>query len=529
MTVVLPSRVRPEATIKRALLVAMLLASVMHVLTPAQGPPADALKFFKNYFVTGSYVVGGVGLRGKGVGGVATGAIRMNGAPEGADLVAAFLYWQVVTKDDTGALGAARVTLGPWSATAPSEPISPLPGIPLSTADGPLGKTLGAGSPPCWSGGGGTGSSGGAYRTFTYRTDVLRFLHIDDSTGKFRVNGYYQVQLPDDNNVTALGASLVVIYRDPDPLRPLNAIVLYDGNYTMDQSSQGMYQSLKGFYDGTASGKLTHIVGSGQANKSEILRFNGTEIARNPFTSTLGANWDNPTYSVSGGLPTQVTTSVDHEGFSSFDCLTWAAVIYEAPVRDTDGDGLLDAWETSPPPVDPQGQPLPDLAAMGASPFHKDAFVEIGYMTTGDRQYGGVAKPAHSHRPTHAAIKLMGDAFKNSPLMNPDGTTGIALHVDAGPNYPQCTAEEIASQTCATDYLVAAPLARGGEALPESITTPPCTRGPDDPVWKCQLQQYPGTVGWKTGFQYIKDEVIGTTDGFSDPAAADRPKHRRSL
>src|SRR5262245_20050852 len=76
----------------------------------------DALKFFKNYFVTGDYVVGGVALRGQGVpnataqntsGGVATfatGTIHMsgvpgyvaNGVPQHADIVAAYLYWETI-------------------------------------------------------------------------------------------------------------------------------------------------------------------------------------------------------------------------------------------------------------------------------------------------------------------------------------------------------------------------------------------------------------------------------------------------
>ena len=262
---------------------ALLLAQPVQTQTP---PPPDALKFFKNYFVTGSYVVGGVGLQGRGVNGVATGSIPMSGAPEGADIVAAFLYWQVVTKDGTGNAGAAGVTFGPW---APSAPLPQVRGFPLSSEDGVLGKILGTGTPPCWSGGGGTGSSGGAHKTFTYRTDVLRFLHIDETTGKYKVNGAYQVQLPDGNDVTALGASLVVIYRDTDTTKPLKAIVLYDGAYTMDQSTEGMFQSIKGFYDGGASARLTHIVGSGQANKSEIVRFNGTAVATNPFQFQCGA------------------------------------------------------------------------------------------------------------------------------------------------------------------------------------------------------------------------------------------------
>ena len=496
-----------------------LLSVQQPVQTQAQTPP-DALQFFKNYFVTGSHVVGGVGLQGRGVNGVATGSIPMSGVPEGADIVAAFLYWQAVTKDGDGSAGATGVKFGPWAASAPAAPGA---GILLSSEDGVLGKVLGTGTPPCWSGGGGTGSSGGSQKTYTYRTDILRFLHID-GTGKYKVNGAYQVQLPDNNEVKALGASLVVIYRDTDTTKPLKAIVLYDGAYTMDQRTEGMFQSIKGFYDGGGSARLTHIVGSGQANKSEIVRFNGTAVATNPFDSSEGPGWDNSTFVIDGvelvGLPTEVTTSVDHEGFSTFDCLTFAATIYETPVKDTDGDGLLDAWESPTPPSDPFGQTLPNLYAMGARANHKDVFVEIGYMKTEvPTTYGGGApKDPHSHMPTPAAIKLMGDAFANAPVANPDGFKGIRLHVDAGTSYDPAGA--------ADPYIIRGEgLARGGDFLDESITTTGCTREPGvDSVWSCQFSEYPGTVGWKTGFRYIRDEVIGTTDNSTIPPPPVNPE-----
>src|SRR5712691_8128487 len=81
------------------------------------GQAADALQFFKNYFVTGDYVVGGVGIRGTGVldtatqkitgstnSFYATGTIHMsgvpgyvaNGVPQHADIVAAYLYWETI-------------------------------------------------------------------------------------------------------------------------------------------------------------------------------------------------------------------------------------------------------------------------------------------------------------------------------------------------------------------------------------------------------------------------------------------------
>src|SRR5271169_4432272 len=74
----------------------------------------NPLNLFKNYFVTGDYVVGGVGLRGLGVGGWATGTIsipdtiqaRATGVaspsvPPGAEVVAAFLYWQTIEASPT--------------------------------------------------------------------------------------------------------------------------------------------------------------------------------------------------------------------------------------------------------------------------------------------------------------------------------------------------------------------------------------------------------------------------------------------
>ena len=81
--------------------------SVVLLMTSAAANSADALRLFKNYFVTGDYVVGGTGMRGTGrpdpatqaiVGGTtqsyARGTIRVSGVPANADVVAAFLYWQ---------------------------------------------------------------------------------------------------------------------------------------------------------------------------------------------------------------------------------------------------------------------------------------------------------------------------------------------------------------------------------------------------------------------------------------------------
>ena len=65
-----------------------------------------------------------------------------------------------------------------------------------------------------------------------------------DGNGKVQANGVHQVALPDagsGNQVpSTAGASLLVIYRDP--AKPLTSIVIYDGSYSMDNSTQRMDQ-----------------------------------------------------------------------------------------------------------------------------------------------------------------------------------------------------------------------------------------------------------------------------------------------
>jgi hypothetical protein len=76
---------------------------------PAQpANAADALKFFKNYFVTGDYAIGGTGLQGLGKNGFATGKIAISGVPAQADILAAFLYWATVEHTPGSGLVGAK-------------------------------------------------------------------------------------------------------------------------------------------------------------------------------------------------------------------------------------------------------------------------------------------------------------------------------------------------------------------------------------------------------------------------------------
>ena len=72
------------------------------------------------------------------------------------------------------------------------------------------------------------------------------------------------------------------------------------------------------------------------------------------------------------GFGEQVTTTVDHSYGLPHDCLSWAAIIFSTTVQDADGDGLPDKLEDISGLKEPDGAPLPDLHAMGASKLHKD-------------------------------------------------------------------------------------------------------------------------------------------------------------
>src|SRR5215475_3817662 len=105
-----PSRILNELVVylcpsRKALFALSLLGlQFLGVAHPSLAQNSNQLALANNYFVTGDYVIGGVGLRGSGVNGIATGQIQIpdpaqpnsTSVPAGADVVAAFLYWETV-------------------------------------------------------------------------------------------------------------------------------------------------------------------------------------------------------------------------------------------------------------------------------------------------------------------------------------------------------------------------------------------------------------------------------------------------
>ncbi|MES2390706.1 MAG: Ig-like domain repeat protein [Acidobacteriota bacterium] len=97
---------------------------------------------------------------------------------------------------------------------------------------------------------------------------------------------------------------------------------------------------------------------------------------------------------------------------------------------DQDGDKLCDDWENFGVNVRVNGvDHFIDLPSMGADPMHKDVFVHIDWMESAPS-----AKGTHTHQPIASAMAIVEKSFNDSPVTNPDGTTGIHLHIDGGPD-----------------------------------------------------------------------------------------------
>ena len=109
-----------------------------------------------------------------------------------------------------------------------------------------------------------------------------------------------------------------------------------------------------------------------------------------------------------------------------------------ALLPDTDGDGVADVFELFGC-ADSTG--TLDFPGMGAHPFRKDVFVEADVMV-------GVAVAP-------AALQDVIDAFAAAPGLNPDGTTGINLHIDASGSVPFATQTLFADSLSINDRFVA--------------------------------------------------------------------------
>jgi hypothetical protein len=497
---------------KTAFVVAAVLIAAQ--IAPAQDQP---LNFENNYFVTGDYVIAGWDNKTIAAdrAGYATGTISIpdlkqstaikiaqanvrTQVPEGADIVAAFLYWTTVEKSQSAFAGQIAYFNG-----------YQITGAILGNPNAPVS----------WSSGGCAGASNGATTMRAYRVDVRKYLPVG-ANGISQPNTSYTVEFADSgsNGNTApftLGATLVILYRVISPDFPLNAIVLYDGAFAPSNTSSVMTQVLQGFYQpGPApnssypSAKLTHIVANGQSKKNETVTLNGTPLPQlygktlPPFPGLYNQDWDNATWDVSKLLnaapndpsdTTAVTPSASNSG-----CVSWGTIIFSTTVKDSDGDGLLDYWEqspsTNPPPtainpgkgaLNPNGDPGyidvgtgQFVALPGANPNQKDIFIQLDYMcssvvvnadysTTCNTSSGGV-----SFLPPANALTTVANTFSSNGH-------NVNVHYDIKNAIPE--------QTCTDD----------------NTTSPPSL---------CVYPNQSGVAGWKAGLLFLKNQPLNYPD-----------------
>ena len=100
--------------------------------------------------------------------------------------------------------------------------------------------------------------------------------------------------------------------------------------------------------------------------------------------------------------------------FVSASCTNWALL------PDNDCDGLADDWELSG--YDINGDRIPDLTFLQANPNYADIYVELDYM--------------QNHKPRTGVVEAVVAAFKAAPISNPNGTSGINLHVFVNEQIP---------------------------------------------------------------------------------------------
>jgi hypothetical protein len=499
---------------------------VLLILGFAQSGLAQApLNFGNNYFVTGDYIVAGaygMTTNFQTINGVtyAVGTISVPDAnpgitgttsvPPGGQIVAALLYWQTVEKVGVTPGGPGSGQNGYFRPLLVGGPAAP--GYAIS------GTNITGNNTVSWSSGGCSGGSTGKLLQ-TYRADVAGGLPVDKN-GNSIANGFFEVRLPSTGPSAplTLGATLVVIYRvlsgAGGPNIPLNSIVIYDGDYSQDTSHLTMTQQLQGFYDADHNpvSRLTHIVGNGQSNKFQTVYLssgtNSFVALPSLYSKLLPAfpgwygNWDNPTWTFpnantnpikedSSYATTEVVPSMSNQG-----CVSWGAVIVSTTVKNPDKDGILNSWKTNQGYCDaalnngacngPGDPAWVDLT--GSAIGQQDVFLQYDYMcstVTGPNSCTvGGAKADYSFDPRLA-------------LDTEDSLT---------PPHADAVDKVVAAYANHNVHLHAIP----GNAILE--TQPPNISCIDSDN-TCPFPNEPGTIGFREGLAYIKNQTIETQTG----------------
>jgi len=514
-------------SVKRLLIGSFLVVLGSLACVQVSFAQANPLNFGNNFFVTGDYVVAGAqGMTTNFSNGYAIGTFTIPDAnpgihgptsvPAGAEVMAAFLYWQTVEKVGTTPGQAGTGENGYFRPLIHSGP--PAPGYPIT------GVPLPGHNAVSWSQGGCSLPSTDKL-TRTYRANVLGALP-QDVNGNILANGQFEVRLPSvgPSSPLTLGASLVIIYRILSPNVPLNSIVIYDGAYGQSNVSLNMTQTVQGFYDANHNpvAKLTLIAGAGKSKESQSVSLNSIVLPSHsghglpPFPGYYGS-WDNPTWTFGNPNYPEIANPVLEDSANATvqvvptggGCVSWGTVILSTTVKNSDGDGLLNVWKAPKSPNSPLRPGYCDasvnegVCTQGdanwvdlpqATPGHKDVFVQLDYICstpTGADSCTPTNGTDYSFDPRPSgAIDKVTSAF---------AAQGITLHVNPPTNMPEIHA----------------------------IQEQACTDIPGPPLELCAFPKQPGVVTWKGGYFSIKNQLIDPdspldlNDCATSPAAAD--------
>ena len=107
----------------------------------------------------------------------------------------------------------------------------------------------------------------------------------------------------------------------------------------------------------------------------------------------------------------------------------WGDAYVARIMEDKDGDAIPDPWEKEGLDINNDGTIDLNLPKLGASPTHKDLFMEIDWMKDA----------THNHKPLDMSLEDVKKVFVTAPVNNPDGKQGINLHILVDESLPEIT------------------------------------------------------------------------------------------
>jgi hypothetical protein len=135
-------------------------------------------------------------------------------------------------------------------------------------------------------------------------------------------------------------------------------------------------------------------------------------------------HWDGTSWTMANSYTPEYLRAVDMISSNEI----WAAGEGELVLKgvaDSDSDGIPDDVEINGYDFNGDGTIDINLADLGAKWNHKDVFVQVDWI-----EQSGLL--GHSHKPGDDSMDLVKQAFANAPVSNPDGSTGINLHIVFG-------------------------------------------------------------------------------------------------